>query len=179
MRDRHVSLLRGINVGGHNVIRMGRLRQLYESAGCTEVETYLQSGNVVYRHDDGQADVTPIIESALVTELGREVPVLGRSHAELQHIVDTDPYPGVEPACHLVLFLSAAPAPSVARELGRTTSGADEAILLGEEFHLYCPSGLATTKLTGLLSDRRLGVTATGRNWRTVSRLLELSAAAD
>jgi uncharacterized protein (DUF1697 family) len=175
MTVRYVSLLRGINVGGHNLIPMARLRAIYESAGCEDVTTYLQSGNVVYRRTLAPGRVAAEVEAAINAEFGFDIRILGRTHAALQRIVAADPFPDAEPARRLVLFLESAPAPAVAKELGRVTSGRDEAILIGKEFHLDCPDGLGTTKLIGLLSDRRLGVAATGRNWRTVTRLFELS----
>jgi uncharacterized protein (DUF1697 family) len=139
------------------------------------VTTYVQSGNVVYRRTRAPGRVAKEIEVAVRAELGFEIRILGRTHPALERIVAADPFPGADPARRLVLFLEAAPARTVAAKLGRVTSGRDEAILIGQEFHLHCPDGLGTTKLIGLLSDRRLGVAVTGRNWRTVTRLLELS----
>ena len=175
MPVKHVSLLRGINVGGHNLIPMARLRAIYESIGCEDVATYLQSGNVVFRRTRAPDRVAAEIEAAIRAEFGHRIRVLTRTHAAMEGIVGADPFPDAEPARRLVLFLESAPAPAIARDLGRVASGRDEAILIGQEFHLHCPDGIGNTKLLGLLSDRRLGVVATGRNWRTVTRLLELS----
>jgi len=177
MTDCHVSLLRGINVGGHNLVPMARLRSIYETLGCADVTTYLQSGNVVFGHADDPAAVAAGAEAAIRDALGLEIRVLGRTHRQMARIVAADPFPGAEPSRRLVLFLSAAPNVGIARELGRVTVGADAAILIGEEFHLHCPDGIADTKLTRILADRRLGVAATARNWRTVTRLMELSGA--
>lgn len=177
MTVRHVSLLRGINVRGHNLISMARLRALYEALGCDDVATYLQSGNVVFSREHDPASVATRVEGAIKRELGLEIHVLGRTHAELARIVASDPFPTADPSRRLVMFLSVAPGREIARELSHVTSGPDEAVLVGEEFHLYCPDGIGTTKLTGRLSKRRLGVTATARNWRTVTNLLELSGA--
>jgi uncharacterized protein (DUF1697 family) len=175
MRVRHVSLLRGINVGGHNLIPMARLRSIYDSIGCEDVTTYLQSGNVVYRRARAPERVAAEVEAAIGEAFGYKIRVLDRTHASLDKIVASDPFPKADPARRLVLFLEAAPAPATAKEFGVVSSGRDEAILIGKEFHLHCPDGLGTTKLVGILSDKRLGVAATGRNWRTVTRLLELS----
>lgn len=175
MTVRHVSLLRGINVGGHNLVPMARLRSIYAALGCLDVTTYLQSGNVVFRRKDGPDDVAAAVETALQDELGLDIRVLGRTHAELARIVAADPFPHAEPNRRIVLFLSAAPAATVARELGHLHDGPDEAILIGEEFHLHVPDGMGRSRLVQRLGDRRLGVTSTGRNWRTVRRLLELS----
>ncbi len=175
MTHRRVSLLRGINVGGHNLVPMAKLRAIYESLGCEDVQTYLQSGNVVYRRTRAPTHVEAEVEAAMQAELGLAVRIVGRTHRELARIIAADPFPDAQPTQRLVLFLESAPAASVARELERVTVGGDEAILIGREFHLHVPDGLARTKLTGLLSDRRLGVAATGRNWRTVTNLLEMS----
>jgi uncharacterized protein (DUF1697 family) len=176
MTTRHVSLLRGINVGGHNIISMARLRALYEALGCEDVATYLQSGNVVFRRVRDPAGVGRGVERAIKRELGLDIRVLDRTHADLAAIVEADPFPGVDPSRRVVMFLSEAPGAEIAREVDHIKLGPDEARLMGLEMHLHCPDGIGTSKLTGLLTERRLGVTATARNWRTVTKLLDLSA---
>jgi uncharacterized protein (DUF1697 family) len=175
MTARFVSLLRGINVGGHNRLPMADLRAIYEAMGCEDVTTYLQSGNVVFRRTRPGA-VPAEVEAAIRRAFGLDIRVLGRTHDELARVVAADPFPGAEASQRLVMFLSEAPSPDVARGSGHVTSGRDEALLVGMEVHLHCPDGLARTKLMGLLSDRRLGVAATARNWRTVTSLRDLSA---
>lgn len=176
MRARHVSLLRGINVGGHHLIPMARLRTIYELLGCEDVASHLQSGNVLFRHRH-PAGVAARVEQAIEDEFGFAIRVLDRGHAQLGRIVAVDPFPGVDPRTRLVLFLSAVPETPIVEELGRLTSGDDQAFLIGSEFHLHLAGGMIASKLPGLLTDRRLGVTVTSRNWRTVTRLAELSAA--
>ena len=175
MTVRHVSLLRGINVGGHNLISMARLRALYEALGCEDVATYLQSGNVVFHRDRDPAGVGRGVERAIKRELGIDVRVLDRSHRDLAGIVEADPFPGADPSRRFVMFLAKAPGTEIAREIEHVTLGPDESRLIGHEIHFHCPDGLGNSKLPGLLTERRLGVTTTTRNWRTVSRLLELS----
>lgn len=161
MPGKHVSLLRGINVGGHNLIPMGALRTIYESIGCEDVATYLQTGNVVFRTARTQARVSSEIEAEVAAEFGFTIRVLDRSHAEMKRIVAADPFPDAEPARRLALFLEPPLTAPLARELARVTSGRDEAVLIGQEFHVHCPDGIGNTKLLGVLSDRRLGVVAT------------------
>ena len=175
--ERSVSLLRGINVGGHNLISMARLRALYSALGCEDVETYLQSGNVVFRRDREPAGVGRSVERAIKHELGLDIRVLPRTHADLAAIVAADPFPGADPSRRLVMFLSGPPGREIAKELGHVRLGPDEALLIGEELHLHCPDGIGNSKLPGLLTEKRLGVVATARNWRTTTRLLEMSAA--
>ena len=155
---------------------MARLRALYVALGCDDVETYLQSGNVVYRRGRDPAGVARSVEGAIKRELGLDVRVLTRTHGELAAIVAADPFPGADPSRRVVMFLSGPPGREIARELGHVTLGADEAMLIGEELHLHCPDGIGTSKLPGLLSEKRLGVAATARNWRTTTRLLEMVA---
>ena len=176
MTKRHVSLLRGINVGGHNIVSMARLRALYEALGCEDVATYLQSGNVVFRRARNPAGVGLGVERAIKRELGLDIRVLDRSHAELAGILAADPFPGVDPSRRMVMFLSAAPGDAIAREVEHVRLGPDEARLIGRELHVHYPDGISNSRLPGLLTERRLGVTATTRNWRTVTRLHELSA---
>ena len=175
MTERRVSLLRGINVGGHNLISMARLRALYATLGCADVETYLQSGNVVFRRDHDAAGVGGRVERAIKHELGLDVRVIDRTHAELAAIVDGDMFPGADPSRRIVMFLTAPPGREIARELGQVRLGVDEAQLVGLEMHLHCPDGLGASRLPGLISEKRLGVVATARNWRTVTRLAEMS----
>ncbi len=175
MSERHVSLLRGINVGGHDLISMARLRALYAALGCDDVQTYLQSGNVVYRRHRDPAGVARSAERAIKHELGLDVRVLTRTHAELAAIAAADPFPDADPSRRVVMYLAGPPGREIARELEHVTLGPDEAFLIGEEIHLHCPDGIGNSRLPGLLSEKRLGVAATARNWRTTTRLLEMS----
>ena len=175
MSARHVSLLRGINVGGNNLISMARLRALYQALGCEDVETYLQSGNVIFRRTRDPAAVGRGVERAIKHELGLEIRVLDRTHAALAAILIADPFHGLDPSRQFVMFLSGRPGREIARELDHVRLGPDEAVLIGEELHLNCPDGIGNSKLPGLLSEKRLGVAATTRNWRTVTRLHEMS----
>ena len=177
LTERHVSLLRGVNVGGHNLLSMARLRALYVTLGCDDVETYLQSGNVVYRRGRDPAGVARSVEAAIKRELGLDVRVVTRTHADLRAVVAADPFPGADPSRRIVMFLAGPPGREIAKELGHVTLGADEAMLIGNELHLHCPDGIGDSKLPGLLSEKRLGVAATARNWRTTTRLLEMSGA--
>ena len=126
MTVRHVSLLRGINVGGHNLVSMARLRALYEALGCEDVATYLQSGNVVFRRDRDPAGVGKGVERAIKRELGIDVRVLDRSHGDMAAIVEADPFPGADPSRRFVMFLSAAPGTEIAREIEQVKLGPDE-----------------------------------------------------
>lgn len=158
---------------------MSRLRAIYEALGCEDVETWLQSGNVVARSDETPEALSAKAELQIARELGLDIRVVGRTHAELRAIVSADPLPDGDPSRRFVMFLSQAPAADRSSELGHVTSGPDEAILRGREMYVHCPNGIGQSTLTQLLNDRRLGVTATTRNWRTVTALLELTGPRD
>ena len=172
---RQASLLRGINVGGHNRVAMAVLRGLYEGLGCSDVETYVQSGNVVFSSSLGPERIGPMVEAAIRRELGLEIRVLGRTHEALGRVVATNAFAGADPAWRHVVFLSH-PLPAEAADMLRdAASGREKVVVAGREIHLQLPDGVGRSKLSQALIERRLKVTATARNWRTVTRLHDLT----
>ncbi|ULH14579.1 DUF1697 domain-containing protein [Deinococcus sp. KNUC1210] len=164
-----VALLRGINVGGHHPVPMAALKSVFESLGLTHVQTYIQSGNVVFEGDIGR----PALEAALLQAFGFPVAVLLRSAAQWQDIIGRNPYPLQAEAdgskVHLTL-LDALPTSAGLAAFGAVPSGADEWTHSGLELYLHTPDGMGRTKL----NPDRLKVKTTTRNWRTVLRLGEL-----
>lgn len=173
--ERQASLLRGVNVGGHNRVAMTSLRALYEGLGCTGVETYVQSGNVVFSSPLDPDRIGFDVEGAIRREFGLEIRVLGRTHRELERIVAADAFAGADPASRHVVFLSEALPPETADALRDAASGREEVVVAGREVHLHLPDGMGRTKLSQALIERRLRVIATARNWRTVTRLRDLT----
>ena len=175
MTDYQVALLRGINVGGRNRIAMPRLRVLYQDLGCREVSTYVKSGNVILRSDDDPAHLSTRAEVAIGLELGLEIRVLGRTHDEMARIVGSDPYPDAEPTHHHVVFLSGSPRTDGLVTLAAAAVDGESFTATDREIHLLLPNGSGRSKLGQTLIERRLGVVGTARNWRTVTRLHDLS----
>ena len=174
----YVALLRGINVGGHQKIRMSDLRGLMEGLGHESVQTYLQSGNAVFRTGrKSDASLAAAMEKAIAAELGLTVTVLVRSAAELAGVVDAMPYGGrgADAKQLHVAFLSAAPSAGAVKKLDAAQFAPDELEIAGREVYLHYPNGYGRTKLTNAVLERRLGVDATTRNWRTVTKLAELT----
>ncbi|MCL2393136.1 MAG: DUF1697 domain-containing protein [Acidimicrobiaceae bacterium] len=173
---RSVALLRGINVGGRRKVSMTDLAAAFRAAGCHDVVTYIQSGNVVFRSPDGDpASVVPKLESAVAGMAGFEVPVVVRSAAALAGVVAGQPYRAEDPAHLHVCFLGAEPS---ATALGRFAEAAvppEEFRRSGLDVYLRLPGGMGRSKL-GLAVDR-LAVPVTVRNWRTVEKLAELAGA--
>ena len=171
-----VALLRGVNVGGKNLIPMAELRALLSSLGFEEVETYIQSGNVVFRSPAGDADdLSARIEREIASVFGIAPAVLLRTPTELEAIAGRNPYLGEANLSKLhVAFLDQSPAASVAAELDPGRSPPDEFTLSGREIYLHFPNGAGRSKLTIDYFERTLGVRATARNWNTLLKLLAL-----
>ena len=175
---KHVALLRAVNVGGRNRIAMARLRELLEGLGYGAVRTHLQSGNAVFTAPGTPPErVARQIEAALVRELGLAVKVLVRTRAELERVVADNPLLGLadDHARLLVAFLSAPPDPRAVSELAPAELEPDVFALGEREIYTWYPQGVRATKLSNAFWERRLGVVATGRNWNTVTRLLEMA----
>lgn len=176
----HVALLRGINVGGKNKLPMKDLRGLFEELGCTDVVTYIQSGNVVYAAPAALAKRIPeAAAEAIAGEFGLAVPVVTRSAAELHRVAERNPFldSGADPATLHVAFLAGKPAARRMAALDPGRSPPDEYLVQGSEIYLRCPNGVARSKLTNAYFDTALATTSTARNWRTVLKLVELTSA--
>jgi uncharacterized protein (DUF1697 family) len=176
---RYAALLRGINVGGNTKIAMTDLRRLLAGLGYDDVSTYLQSGNAVLgAPEQPTAALADEIEQRIAAELGTAIRVLVRSGAELADVMDRSPLPGgpENPSRLFVAFLSGEPDPASAREIGARSLPPDRIWVSGSEAFLWCPNGASKTVLTNSFVEKQLGVTATSRNWNTVTRLASLTA---
>lgn len=180
MTTTYVALLRGINVGGKNKLSMQTLRDLLAGMGGTEVRTHLQSGNAVFTHQDADPDrLAADLERCITEELGLTIKCLVRTAADLRRVVDANPFDmtGVNGSRFLVTFLSG-PVPLDKLAALDPAQYAPDEIRPGErEIYGHFPDTIRDSKLAAFLIDRRLGMTASARNWNTVTKLLELSGA--
>lgn len=175
---RYVALLRGINLGGKRKVPMARLRKMLEGLGYASVATLLQSGNAVFTcKEQGEAKLIQQLEASIAAEFGLEVAVLVRTRDELAAAVRKNPLPGAgrDPSRFLVTFLSGVPDPKRVREIDAAAYLPDEFRVVSREIYARFPNGAGRSKLAAMLGGPRLGVTATARNWRTVTKLLELA----
>ena len=174
----YVALLRGINLGARNKVAMPSLRALVEAMGHENVQTYIQSGNVVFTCRSGSAaEIAAAMEAGIKEELGLQVPVVVRTRPELEQVTKKNPFLAActdFSALHVV-FLATAPTKAAATTLDPDRSPGDEFALVGSEVYLHCPNGFGRAKLGLDWFERKLGGPATIRNWRTVTKLLELS----
>ena len=174
----HVALLRGINVGGKHILPMKDLAAIFSAAGCTDVITYIQSGNVVFDARAALARGLPAaIAAAILSRFGHRVPVILRSAGELDEIVQANPFvaTGADPATLHVAFLAAVPDAARLAALDPHRSPRDELAAGKQELYLRLRDGVGRTKLTSAYLDATLATTSTLRNWRTVLALRDLS----
>ena len=179
--DVHVALLRGINVGGKNKLPMADLAAMFREAGCEDVQTYIQSGNVIFRAVPALAeDIPSRIGASILSRFGYRIPVITRTARELEDTVRANPFAETEFEANrlLVFFLEELPDPAHVEALDPDRSPGDEFAVLGREVFVHYPNGVARSKLTNSYFDSGLSTTGTGRNWRTVTKLLELATAA-
>lgn len=167
---RYAGLLRAVNVGG-NKLAMSDLRRLVEQLGGRDVETYLQSGNVVFT---GAASIGADLERALADELGVTSTVLLRSHAQLARVVAGNPF-GVTDKTVSVTFLASKPSRSSVAAIDPDRFGDDRFVAAGSEIYLHTPSGYGRSKLTNAFWEKALAAAATTRNWNSVVALAELT----
>jgi uncharacterized protein (DUF1697 family) len=176
---RLIVLLRGINLGAHNRISMPELREALEEAGYDDVRTYLQSGNVVLTSTASAKSVASKCERLIADQFGLEISVVVRTRNELAKVVDQNPLGRVakDPKRYQVSFLEARPTAKTVRELEDVATANEKVVSIGRELYAWHPDGVARSKLWAQLAGKGLGVTATARNWTTVTKLLELAEA--
>ncbi|MFZ4059137.1 MAG: DUF1697 domain-containing protein [Ferruginibacter sp.] len=175
----YISILRGINVSGKNLIKMEQLRILYEQLGYFNVNTYVQSGNVVFEHKKTSTDtIAHTLSQAIQQQFGYTIPVIVLTVKALQQIIENNPFTTdtkKDPAFFHITFLASKPKSYDVREL-EAKKLPDEAIACTPEaIYLYCPNGYGKTKLTNNFIEGKLQVTATTRNWKTTNELLKMT----
>jgi uncharacterized protein (DUF1697 family) len=170
-------LLRGVNVGGHGKIPMAELREVVAGLGCSDVATYVQSGNVVGRSDDRPAELAGKVSQAIRDRWGLDVGTVVRTHEQLQQVVRDNPFGEPDHGSRLhVAFLLGEPARDALEAFDQSGFAPDRFALADREIYLSLPDGIGRSKLAAALTERRAGTTMTVRNWNTVRKLLEMTA---
>ncbi len=178
MKDMHIALLRGINVGGKHKLPMKALAAMFVAAGCKNVRTYIQSGNVVYQAARKLAPKVPgLVADEIEKQFGFRTVLVTRTAAEWRDAVDNNPFDGEDIADEgLALFaLSTLPTSDQVSSLDPDRSPGDRFVVRGRDIYIHYGGGVAKSKLTNAYLDSRLKSTSTGRNWRTVSTLLAMA----
>jgi uncharacterized protein (DUF1697 family) len=179
--DTVVALLRGINVGGKNMLPMKDLAAIFVAAGCDNVATYIQSGNVVCSVPQERiAKLAGLVQAAILDRFRIDVPIVIRSATEMAALSASNPFVrGADPEELYVAFLKETPSSKATLALDPKRSPPDELAVIGKEVYLRLPNGAGRTKLTNAYLDKVLATVSTVRNWRTTLKLAELAAARD
>jgi uncharacterized protein (DUF1697 family) len=174
-----ISMLRGVNLGPHNRVKMEQLRRLYVSLKLQEPQTYVQSGNVIFRTDERDLiRLTKRIESAIEKEFGFQSDVVLRSTAELREVIARNPFAkrrGIEPSRLLVTFLASDPGEEARVAVRAIKCAPDEVWIDGREAYIYFPNGVGRPKLSWHTIPKILKVSGTARNWNSVAKMLGMA----
>jgi uncharacterized protein (DUF1697 family) len=174
-----ISMLRGVNVGAHNRIKMDALRALYESLKLTDARSYVQSGNILFRtKEKNTAQVAKKIQDAIERKFKFRPEVVLRSPDELRKAIAGNPFAGrreIVPGKLLVTFLAAEPAADAQATLRSLKDYPEELHLVGRELYIYFPDGAGKSKLPWASIAKLLKTTGTARNWNSVMKMLEMA----
>ena len=175
----YISLLRGINVSGQKKIIMKDLKALYESLGFENVETYIQSGNVVFESELKENTLIDKIEKEIQIKYGFEVPVQVGSVDTFDDMMKACPFSDLDLVAEgtrvMVTFLASVPSVEHVQKLMTYVKEPERLVVVGREVYLYCPNGYGKTKLSNNFIENKLKVNATTRNWKSVLKLSSLS----
>lgn len=172
-----IALLRGINVSGQKQIKMVDLKALFEVLGFSNVQTYIQSGNVIFSYNDSQTkNLEKLIEKKILGEYGFQVPAIVLKSEEWNTILHSNPFLKErenETEKLYLTILSDIPLPENLKQLPVDEFAPDTFVIDGKKIYLYLPNGYGRTKLNNNYFENKLKVTATTRNWKTVKKLSE------
>ena len=178
----YVALLPGVNVGASKRIKMPDLRAAFEAGGGTDVQTYIQSGNVVFRATGARKAVVAAMEEQIVEHCGHEVAVILRTAAELEKVVDANPFTSREddPTKLHVIFFDRAPT-GIGDGVDLDALAPEELALGRQEVYLLLPNGIGRAKLPIALGRNKAykAGPATARNWRSTLKLLDMARELD
>ncbi len=173
---RYIVLLRGINVSGKNKISMADLRELLYNLNFCNVQTYIQSGNIILDSEKSQETIQKNISEAILRRFGHTVSVLSRTIPEWKSAIENYPFSTKNDKIVAFTFLDK---PTAIKKIELSTIGEDQYMINGDVVYLYCPSTFSKTKLSNHLFERKLQVTATTRNLRTTLKLLKIATSSN
>jgi uncharacterized protein (DUF1697 family) len=168
----YIALLRGINVGGHNLIKMQDLRNLLTSSGLENVQTYIQSGNIIFQSEKNAEEVQTIIADGIKNKYGFSISVMVRTVTEWEEIMKNCPYstdtlPDGE--CVHLIFLSKEISNEEGNRLRENQNETEECFIAGKEIYLHLRKSILDSRISNQL--QKFSVPVTARNWKTISKL--------
>jgi uncharacterized protein (DUF1697 family) len=178
--QQYITFLRGVNMTGHNSVKMADLSALYKDLGYKDAVTYIQSGNVIFSRTDGSSDqqVALRIERAIFDKFTYSVPVMIRTVEEMKNLMSDNPFLGEEnfqPSKMAVVLLHEEASSDQILKVINVDYPPDKFKISGKEIFIYCPNGFGRTKLYTNFFEKKMGVTGTARNWKTMTTLLQMA----
>lgn len=173
----YIVLLRGINVGGYKKVPMAELRELLTKKGFHNVKTYIQSGNVILQSSDNDIKTLETkIKKSIQDHFGFDVSVLVRTRGQLNTIFNNCPFPEEKKVNSYFAILSKIPNKDLIKEASKKTYENEEYKILNDCLYFYCANGYGNAKFNMNFFEKKLEVSATSRNFKTMVKLLSLSA---
>ncbi len=174
--ETYISILRGINVGGKNVIKMDALKQICASLNFKNVQTYIQSGNIIFQAKiNDTSKISNLISTTIKRVFELQVPVITVTVKELQAIITLNPFVKnkvIDTAFLHITFLANQPLEENIPSLKNVVLKQDKFEIINKAIYLYCPDSYSNSKLTNNFFETKLAITATTRNWKTANELL-------
>ena len=174
-----ISMLRGVNIGGHKKVKMDALCTLFGSLELRDAQTYVQSGNVIFRTEGRDlVRLRKRLENGIEQTFGFHSDVVLRTTDELRDVVARNPFAtrrGIDPKRLAVTFLASDPGQEAREKLLGMKAEPEELRIDGRELYTYFPNGMARPTLTWPIIERTLKTSGTSRNWNTVTKLLEMA----
>jgi uncharacterized protein (DUF1697 family) len=176
----YISFLRGVNMAGHNSIRMTDLIALFKDMGFNDAVTYIQSGNVIFSSVavSAASEIASTIERAIFIRFNFNVPALIRTVQEIKNFMPLNPFlteENFDPSKMAVMFLHEKATKEQIQKVIKIDYLPDKFKVDGSEIFIYCPNGFGRTKLSTNFFEKKMGVTGTARNWKTITTILEIA----
>jgi uncharacterized protein (DUF1697 family) len=175
----YIAILRGINVGGKRMIKMDALKQLFASLGFSNIETYIQSGNVFFQYKKtSEEKLAATIAKEIENIFSFDVPTIVKNVDELKQIIATNPFTKDKKKLvenFHVTFLATTPTKENIDSIAELTFGDDDFAIIDKAVYLHCPNSYSNSKLTNGFFENKLKVIATTRNWKTCNELVNIA----
>lgn len=175
MNKTFIAILRGVNVSGQKMVNMAELRKQLSNKGLEDVQTYIQSGNIVFTSQIEDNQLVDIVQNCLLNHFGFEVPTLVVPSEKLDFIIDENPLRNIDISKLHVTFLKQLPNRQLVEALPPSPNSNEEYRIIEDVIYVYCPDGYGRTKINNMFFERKLKVTATTRNWKTCLKLRDMA----
>ncbi len=172
----YIALLRGINVGGHKKVPMAELREVLTNSGLKNVQTYIQSGNVIFQSSEENIDkLEAVINRTINTHFGFDIPVLVKSKEEIKAVLEDCPFPEKKKITSYFIMLSETPEKDFIDEISKQIFPNEEFVITKNCVYIFYTLGAGKAKLGINWFEKKLKVKATARNYRTMAKLINLA----